>query len=579
MSTPGFGALLRQYREAALVTQEELADRSGLSIRAISNLETGRTGRPFRTSAECLARALGLDGASTELLMRAARAGRVRAAPARSSQASLRWAGHQAAAAAPRLPVPRQLPASPAFFTGREPMLKTLNATLDQVLDGTVATVALVGTAGIGKTTLALHWAHQVADCFADGQLYVDLCGFSASKPVQPPKAIRGFLEALEIPAAQIPADLDEQAALYRSVLAGKRMLILLDNARDASQVRPLLAGSPGCLVLITSRSQLGGLAVADGARLLVLDLLSESESRDLLVCRLGPERVLGAPEATDDLARLCARLPMALSIAATRASATPGLPLTALVGELADAGGRLDALDAGDPAADLRVVLSWSYRRLGPSSARMFRLLGLHPGPDIGLPAAASLAGVRLPQARRALRDLVRAHLAAEQVAGRYAFHDLLRAYSVEMVQQVDSQPDRDAAVLRMVDHYLHSAWAANRMLNPAWDSVTMTRCAAGVRPEQPADYEDALSWFRAERQVLPSVLGLAASAGLDVPGLADSVGSWRTVLAAPTQQYSRDRPAEHAGRPRRHDRALWYQNHEGRPSPGRDGRAEINL
>ena len=290
--------------------------------------------------------------------------------------------------------VPRQLPASVACFAGRSGELEVLAGLAEQAACGTggmVVISAIGGTAGVGKTALAVHVAHQVADMFPDGQLYADLRGFSPSgDPVPPARVVRGFLGALGVAPQAVPADAEAQVALYRSVLAGKRMLVVLDNARDAAQVRPLLPGSARCLVVITSRSQLAGLAAVEGARLLPLGLLTEQEARELLAGRLGAAgRVEADPEAVNELIRLCARLPLALAITAARAAARPEHPLAALAEELHAADGPLDALDAGDPTASVRSVFSWSYRQLSPAAAQLFRLLGIHPGPDISVSAA----------------------------------------------------------------------------------------------------------------------------------------------------------------------------------------------
>src|SRR5215470_13466489 len=333
--------------------------------------------------------------------------------------------------------VPRQLPAALADFTGRAAELRALTAMLDQAGAGAAGTVvisAIGGTAGVGKTALALHWAHQAAGRFGDGQLYVNLRGYGPSgAPAEPAEAIRGFLDALGVPPGRIPASAEAQAGLYRSLLAGRKMLIVADNARDEAQVRPLLPASPASLVLVTSRSQLGGLGAADGARLISLDVLPHAEAVQLLTARLGAERAAAEPAAVDQIADLCACLPLALAVAAARAAARPAFPLATVAGELADATGRLDALDAGDPSSSVRAVFSWSTRQLSAQAARMFALLGLHPGPDISVPAAASLAALDKADARRLLRELTRAHLITEHAPGRYAFHDLLRAYATE--------------------------------------------------------------------------------------------------------------------------------------------------
>ena len=362
--------------------------------------------------------------------------------------------------------LPRELPAAVPHFTGRAGALAVLTELLDRPeFSATVVISAINGTAGVGKTALAVHWAHQVSQRFPDGQLYVNLRGYDPSgAPLLSADAVRGFLDALGVPAAQIPAAPQAQAGLYRSLLSGRRMLILLDNARDVAQVRPLLPGSAGCLVLVTSRSQLTGLVAADGARVLTVDVLTDAEALALLGRRLGPERVAAEPAAAAELIMLCARLPLALNIAAARAAARPKHSLAAVAAALRGERGRLDAFDTGDHASSARTVFSWSYRSLSQPAARMFRLLGLHPGPDITEAAAASLAGVAAEAAHRSLAELTAAHLVTEQVPGRFSFHDLLRAYAAEQLGSSDSPPERHAALGRMLDYYLHTAQAAVR-------------------------------------------------------------------------------------------------------------------
>jgi DNA-binding SARP family transcriptional activator len=421
-------------------------------------------------------------------------------------------------------PVPRQLPADVAAFTGRAAELAALDLLLPPASDGPgprPAVAALIsavsGTAGVGKTALAVHWAHQVADRFSDGQLYVNLRGYDPGQPVTAADALAGFLRALGVPGHDIPAGEDERAARYRSLLADARMLILLDNAVDERQVRPLLLASRASLVLVTSRNQLAGLAAADGARLLSVDVLSHAEAVQLLAARLGADRAAAEPAAVDRIAGLCACLPLALAVAAARAAARPRFPLAALADELAESAGRLDALDGGDPATSVRAVFSWSYDQLGGEAARMFRLLGLHPGPDISAPAAASLAGRPEPQARRLLGELARAHLITERVPGRYAFHDLLRAYAADQAHGTDSQDDHDAAISRVLDHYLHTAAIAAVLLTPARDPVVPAPPRPVAAAGQPADYPQAMAWFEAEHQVLLAAITLAAETGCD--------------------------------------------------------------
>jgi DNA-binding SARP family transcriptional activator len=416
---------------------------------------------------------------------------------------------------------PRELPSAVQGFTGRSAELDALTRMAGgpgQQPPGAVVISAIGGTAGVGKTALAVHWAHQAARHFPDGQLYVNLRGFHPSgTPATAADAIRGFLEALGVPPERIPAQQDAQAGLYRSLLAEKRMLILLDNARDEHQVRPLLPASPASLVIITSRSQLTGLAAADGARLLNLDVLSHDEAVRLLTARIGAVRAAGQPGAVDEIAALCAYLPLALAVAAARAAARPRFPLLQLAAELRGAASRLDTLDAGDPAVSVRAVFSWSYQQLSPAEARMFRLLGLHPGPDIGINAAASLAAAGRPEARRLLRELARDCLITEHAPGRYAFHDLLRAYAADLARRHDSQGDRDAATSRILDHYLHTAAHCTALLMPVCESVALAPPGPGTCPEPPADHRQAMAWFEAEHQVMLAAIALAAESGAD--------------------------------------------------------------
>jgi transcriptional regulator with XRE-family HTH domain/tetratricopeptide (TPR) repeat protein len=516
----GFGAQLRECREAAGLSQQELADRSGLSVRAVSNMERGRTKWPYRDSLSRLADALGLrERARAEFLA---------AVPRRQLAHPLAEPGAAAAGRGPGIGAegsdgrgPRQLPAGARHFTGRAAELAVLEQLLTESGTGAVGTVvisAIGGTAGVGKTALALHWAHRVAGRFADGQLYANLRGFDpAGTPATPAEVIRGFLHALGVPAARMPASLEAQAGLYRDLLSGKRMLFVLDNGRDEQQVRPLLPASPASLVLVTSRNQQAGLAAADAARLLTLDVLSHAEAVQLLTARLGTHRAAAEPGTVEEIAQLCACLPLALVVAAARAATRPGFPLAALAAELADTAGRLDALDAGDPVTRVRAVFSWSTRQLSGEDMRMFRLLGLHPGPDISVPAAASLAATTQADARRVLGELARAHLITERVPGRYAFHDLLRAYASEEAHNAVLRAEREAALARVLDHYLHTADRAGRLLTPSTEPVMLDPPRPGAATVQLDDYAHAMVWFEEEHQVLLAVVTLAAGIGND--------------------------------------------------------------
>ncbi len=416
------------------------------------------------------------------------------------------------------LVVPAQLLADVTDFTGRTDSLGRLDSLLTGDPAHRPAAVVIAGTAGVGKTALAVHWAHRISDRFPDGQLHVNLRGFEPSgTAMAPTEALRVVLDGLAVPPQRIPVSLDGQASLYRSLLAGRRMLILLDNARDAEQVRPLLPGTPGCLAVVTSRNELSGLVAAEGAHLLTLDVLTTAEARQLLARRVGAARVAAEPAAVDEIITRCAGLPLALAIVAARAAARPAFALGTLAADLRGAGNELDALDGGDPVTDVRAVFSWSYRTLGTGAGRLFRLLGLHPGPDIATAAAASLAGIPSTQVRRHLAELTRAHLATEHVPGRFSLHDLLRVYAAELAHAHDSDDRRRAALQRMLDHYVHTADVAGHLMNLHGERLTPAGIRPGVAPEPIADHEHAMAWFDAEHAVLLAVFGKAADAGFD--------------------------------------------------------------
>lgn len=420
--------------------------------------------------------------------------------------------------------VPRQLPADNACFIGRDRHLRDLDALLPHVRDDSdavpqaVVISAIAGTAGIGKTTLAVHWAHRVADRFPDGQLHVNLRGFDPRTPLEAGQALDGFLHTLGVNPQAIPTTDEAKASLYRSLLADRRIVIVLDNARDTDHVRPLLPASPSCVVVITSRNRLDSLTARDGAHRLILDLLSTEEAVALLTSRLGRQRVAAEPDAVTELIELCARLPLALSIVAARAATHPRLPLSRLVDDLSDERARLDALDLGDPDLDLRAVFSWSYHTLTPPAARLFRLLGLHPGPDISLPAAASLAGIPIPQARAPLTELTRAHLLDEHTPGRYRFHDLLRAYAGEKATAEEPEPQRRSAIHRVLDYYLHTSLATALILDPYCDSIAVMAPHPGVTPGVITNDKQAQEWFTAEHATLLAAIDQAARTGFDL-------------------------------------------------------------
>ncbi|MEV6844417.1 BTAD domain-containing putative transcriptional regulator [Actinoplanes sp. NPDC051411] len=417
----------------------------------------------------------------------------------------------------PPLPVPAQLPADLPDFAGRRADLDHLDALGKQDAAGLV--LGITGTAGVGKTALAVHWAHGQRHRFPDGQLYLDLGGFApAGSLVTAAEAVRAFLTALGIPAEHVPTSLREQTALYRSLLADRRMLVLLDNVRDAEHVRPLLPGASAGLTVLTSRDRLAGL-VAEGARPVTLDLLAPEESRQLLAARIGSERTAAEPAATSRIVASCTGLPLALAMVAVRAAGHPSFPLSAIAAELDHARDALDSLDGDDRDDHVRAVLSWSYHTLRPPAARLFRLLGLHTGPDISTAAAASLAGETVPGIRAALAELTRAHLLREHQPGRYDMHDLLRAYAGELADRIDPPDERDTAFGRLVDHLLHTGYGAAMLLYPGREPIVLAAPRPGVSVRRLADYGEALEWFTAEHRVLLSTVSRCADRNWDRP------------------------------------------------------------
>jgi DNA-binding SARP family transcriptional activator/tetratricopeptide (TPR) repeat protein len=423
--------------------------------------------------------------------------------------------------ARPAAPVvrPAQLPADLPAFTGRRGELARLNSLLTARTQRGPAVVitAIDGMAGIGKTALAVHWAHRVVDQFPDGQLYANLRGFGPSSAVMAAgEALRAFLDALGVAPQRIPDSLEAQAGLFRSLLNGRRVLVLLDNARDVEQVRPLLPASPGCLVVVTSRNELTGLVTSHDAGLLTVEPFSADEARDALARRLGADRLAAEPDAVRDIVESCAGLPLATAIVAARATVYRDVPVAVIASELRNARTRLDALSAHDTTTDVRAVFSWSYQRLSSDAMRLFRLLAVHGGPDFSAPVAASLAGLPATYVRPLLRELTSARLISEHRPGRFVSHDLLRVYAAELSAATDSDADRDAAKRRLLDHYLHTAHAANLLLRPHYVPAAPAAPRAGVTPEELGDYQVAMAWFTAERHVLKAAVRTAADGRL---------------------------------------------------------------
>ncbi|MEU4237283.1 BTAD domain-containing putative transcriptional regulator [Actinoplanes sp. NPDC026619] len=398
---------------------------------------------------------------------------------------------------------PAQLPRSASGFSARVAELGALTRLAGESL------VVISGAGGVGKTTLAVRWAHAVAGRYPDGQLYADLRGFGPEEtPAGPADVLFGFLIALGLPDHRIPPALDERVSLFRSVLAGRRMLLVLDNAADADQVRPLLPGARGCAVVVTSRSVLGGLVVAEGAHTLRLDAFDDEEARNYLRGRLGAARVDAEPAARDEIVARCGGLPLALAVVCARAATRSAFSLTAIAAELTDEEG-LDAFTVAGFKHDLRAVFSWSYRQLPAGAAALFRHLALHPGTDVSRAAAISVAG---DGARAQLRLLCDAHLLDERSPGRYVYHDLVRSYALEL-----QEPSPDIQ-RRFVEHYLFTAANADEACFPYRQPRRVPPVPDGIRAETFADEKEAYAWQDAEYDTLLALTEVCGDAYLKI-------------------------------------------------------------
>ncbi|MBU2663440.1 tetratricopeptide repeat protein [Actinoplanes bogorensis] len=410
---------------------------------------------------------------------------------------------------------PAHLPGAVRGFVGRTEHLTWLDDVARRGRDAGIGTtvVVLPGMPGVGKTTLAVHWAHRVRRMYPDGQLFAGLRGFHpTAPPVDPAEAVGGLLETLGVSRASIPAGLDARTALYRGMLADRRMLVLLDDAASVDQVRPLLPAGSGSLVLVTSRRRLDGLVVAQGAHRLAVEPFSTDDGTALLSERLGVRPVAREPEAARDITAACSGLPLALAIAAAHAGTRP---LRVLADELREARDALGVLATDDPAVDVRTVFWCSYRALGAGAARLFRLLSLHPGADIGLAAAASLAGEPPELVRQRLAELTRAHMIAESTPGRWSAHDLLRAYGMEML----ADDDRDAALDRLLNHYVLAAADADGKLGPVRRALDLPMTAVGVTRAPIGGDLGARAWFDAEWPALHPLVVAASESGRHRP------------------------------------------------------------
>jgi tetratricopeptide (TPR) repeat protein len=402
------------------------------------------------------------------------------------------------------VPIPHQLPARPRLFSGRTREFAELTkaSKVDGEFEGITPIMVIGGMGGIGKTCLALHWAHENADRFPDGQLYVNLRGYDPSgTPLTPEGALRGFLDAL-CDQSEIPEDTDAQAALYRKKVSGKRILILLDNARDAAQAVPLLPSSPSCAVLVTTRREPTDLIVLHGAQALNLDTLSDAEARELLAKWLGSARIESEPDAVTELAGYCGGLPLALGIVAAYAATHADFPLSVVASDLEDASARLDRLDGGDLSSDLRTVLFWSYQALDEDAAEVFRLLGLAPGPDIGERAAAVLTGLPIERVRMVLRRLEDAHLVQQYLPRRYRMHDLVRLYAAECAMV--NRSEALAKLKRLISYFIHVTYRGELRLYPDRKKVDIGEPVAEFEIPDFADDRSILKWFDEEHDCL---------------------------------------------------------------------------
>ncbi|WP_329562999.1 ATP-binding protein [Kitasatospora sp. NBC_01266] len=414
--------------------------------------------------------------------------------------------------------MPWQLPTDVGGFVNRTAEQEALDRLLVEHPPAAQVLV-ITGTAGVGKTSLALHWAHAVHGHFPDGQLYANLHGHDPHAPVAPVQVLDRFLRTLGPPAAAIPTDLEAMASSYRTLLAGRRMLIVLDNASSAAQVRPLLPGGPGCLVVVTSRHRLSGLSVREGARHLTLEVLAEHDAVELLRTVTADYRSGDDPAELAQLARLCARLPLALRIAAERAACRPRMLLDDLIQDLRDESSLWDALSGEDEEESeaVRSVFAWSYRALPTDAARLFRMLGLHPTGEFSTSAAAALTSASTRQTRRLLDGLAATHLVEQSAADRYRFHDLLRAYAVDQARSEQAPQESERAVRRVLGWYLHAADAAQALMAPNEPRVPLDPVELTPEPPVFGDEASALQWFEVEHENLVAATRTATTMGLD--------------------------------------------------------------
>jgi transcriptional regulator with XRE-family HTH domain len=501
-SGASLGTLLRAWRERAFLTQEELADRAGLNVRTIRRLELDTSQRPRPASMSMLAQALNLNAREQRELIAAALS-----APAHPASGGPEAADDQES---PVMAPPQQLPPGPAHFVGRRKELSALDAIAaggGADAEAVTKVLVIVGHAGIGKTTLAVQWCSAVADEFPDGQLYVNLRGFGTLSPVEPASALQTLLRGLGVPPEEIPEDLDTASALFRTRTAGRRLLVLLDNARNSAQVRPLLPAR-GCVTVITSRDQLRSLVAHEATARISLSSLDQQDSVELL-SRVSGRTMIGYEDAVVDLVNLCDNSPLALRIIGERIARQPDVPLSGIVEEIAGAHARLDAFYGGDDIySDLRAILSWSYRTLDEDAAWTLRAVGgFHPGAEFSAAAAGALSGFSVQKARRHLDRLESMHLVEQHGRDRYFLHDLIRAYAAEESHRQDPPQIRQAAISRLLTWFVHCLYAADAAFAPDRMREPMVERGEPEAPIAPVSFSDlsaALRWCELEHQTL---------------------------------------------------------------------------
>jgi tetratricopeptide (TPR) repeat protein/transcriptional regulator with XRE-family HTH domain len=502
---PEFAGLLRELRVAAQLTQEELAEAAGLSPRTVSDLERGVSQKAHRDTARLLADALHLIGPTRARFEAVARGrGPGDAGPGAAAMAT------------------RTLPRDIASFTGRQQELAQL-AEAAAGAGGVVGIHAIGGMAGVGKTTFAVHAAHWLADRFPGGQIFLPLHGHTpGQQPVDPSDALASLLLTLGVPAAQIPPGLEARMALWRDRLAGRQLLLVLDDAAGSEQVLPLLPGSGGSLVLVTSRRHLSAL---EDATAVSLDTLPPGEAARLLVRLAGRAGLSPDEPPVVELTRLCGHLPLAIGMVARQLHHHPAWSVAGRAAELASARDRLDLMTTEN--LSVAAAFNLSYADLTEAEQRLFRRLGLHPGTDIDAYAAAALDGTGLAVTRRGLEALYDQHLIAEPAQGRYRLHDLIREHARALAERADPEGDRDQATARLLDYYQHTAARADALIaREARPALATAGSATPAAVPALADREQALVWARAERGSLLACLDRATGTGQDARVIAVTAG-----------------------------------------------------